>query len=74
MDLPDKHPEWYPGRTVEPLRDFVIGPDSAGIDDEEGVLRDVMSYTHYKMRLFASASLMSGIKGSRDLYVMQRAL
>lgn len=74
LDVQDNHPEWSHGRPVEPLRDFVIGPDSAGIDDEEGVLRDVMSYTHYKMRLFASASLMSGIKGSRDLYVMQRAL
>lgn len=74
LDVQDNYPRWTHGSPVESLRGFVIGPESAGAEDEEGVLRDVMSYTHYKLRLFASACLRTGIQGSKDLYVMQRAL
>lgn len=82
LDVQDNHPGWTIGSAIEPLRDFVAGPDSNGEagffmsreEYDQKVLRDVMSYAHYKLRLFASSSLMAKVKGSKDLYVMQRAL
>lgn len=75
LDVQDNYPQWSHGSPVEALRSFVIGPDSTDTEnDAEEVLRDVMSYAHYKLRLFANACLMSRIKGGKDLYVMQRSL